>query len=127
MRILFSVRKPSNVRHYESVLRELAARGHQVELARERMGDHAWPPFVLALAESLVPIGNRNAASDVGVAGLLAAAAIRGAAMNVEINLPSLAQDDDLRREARVALDGLLADLDGREPALASAVGERIG
>jgi formiminotetrahydrofolate cyclodeaminase len=82
---------------------------------------------VLALAESLAPIGNRNAASDVGVAGLLAAAAIRGAAMNVEINLPSLAGNDDLRHEARLALDAHLDGLESRERALASAVGDRIG
>jgi formiminotetrahydrofolate cyclodeaminase len=81
----------------------------------------------LALAESLAPIGNRNAASDVGVAGLLAAAAIRGAAMNVEINLPSLREDDGLRREAGAALEAHLADLGARERALASAVGDRIG
>lgn len=81
----------------------------------------------LSLAELLAPIGNRNAASDVGVAGLLAAAAIRGAAMNVQINLPSLPEGDALRDEARAALGASLADLDRRERELATAVGERIG
>jgi hypothetical protein len=52
LRILFSVRKPSNVRHYESVLRALAARGHDVALVREALGEFEWPPFVLALAEA---------------------------------------------------------------------------
>lgn len=52
MRILFSVRKPSNVRHYESVLRALAARGHEIELVREPLGDFDWPRFVLDLAKS---------------------------------------------------------------------------
>ena len=52
MRILFSVRKPSNVRHYESVLRALAARGHEIELVREPLGDFDWPRFVLDLARS---------------------------------------------------------------------------
>jgi hypothetical protein len=52
LRILFSVRKPSNVRQFESVLRALAARGHDVMLVREALGEFDWPPFVLALAES---------------------------------------------------------------------------
>ena len=50
MRILFSVRNPSYVRHYEGVIRALAARGHQVELVTERFGKSEWPSSVLALA-----------------------------------------------------------------------------
>lgn len=82
---------------------------------------------VLALAEELASIGNRNAVSDVGVAGLLAGAAIRGAAMNVQINLPSLPEDEPLRDEARRELDALVAGLAERERGLAGAVGDRIG
>ena len=82
---------------------------------------------VLTLAEELASIGNRNAVSDVGVAGLLAGAAIRGAAMNVEINLPSLPADEPLRDEARGELDALVAGLAERERGLAAAVGDRIG
>jgi formiminotetrahydrofolate cyclodeaminase len=82
---------------------------------------------VLALAEALAPIGNRNAVSDVGVAGLLAGAAIRGAALNVEINVPSLPDDDPLRDEARRVLDEARSGLDRRERDLASAVVDRIG
>ena len=52
LRILFSVRKPSNVRQFESVLRALAARGHDVAIVREALGDFDWPPFVIALADS---------------------------------------------------------------------------
>ena len=82
---------------------------------------------VLHLAEELAPIGNRNAVSDVGVAGLLASAALRGAAMNVEINLPFLVEDDPLRDEATDALNELLAGLDDRDRTLRTAVGGRIG
>jgi hypothetical protein len=48
LRILVSVRNPSYVRYYDSVLRALAARGHEVELVSEHPGD-TWPPSVLAL------------------------------------------------------------------------------
>lgn len=82
---------------------------------------------VLELAERLAPIGSRHAISDVGVAGHLAAAAIRGAALNVEINLPYLTGDEDLAATARQTVDELLRDLDRREHALGAAVNERIG
>jgi glutamate formiminotransferase/formiminotetrahydrofolate cyclodeaminase len=45
---------------------------------------------VLELCRRLVDIGNRNLISDVGVAVLLAEAALRGANVNVEVNLVSL-------------------------------------
>lgn len=38
-------------------------------------------------------LGNANAVTDVGVAGLLASAAAKGAVFNVEINLQSLPED----------------------------------
>jgi hypothetical protein len=50
LRILFSVRNPSYVRHYESVLRALAARGHEIDLTTERAGKASWPAAVIALA-----------------------------------------------------------------------------
>jgi len=50
LRILFSVKNPDYVRHYASVLRALAARGHQVELVKES-ARHSWPPFVVNLAK----------------------------------------------------------------------------
>jgi hypothetical protein len=50
LRILFSVRNPSYVRYYDSVLRGLAARGHEVELTSEHVGQ--WPPTVLALTKA---------------------------------------------------------------------------
>jgi formiminotetrahydrofolate cyclodeaminase len=82
---------------------------------------------VLQLAERLAPIGSRAAISDVGVAALLAAAALRGAAMNVRINLPFLAEDEPVRTDAVIELERLLVDLERRERAVRDAVETRIG
>ena len=53
LRILFSVRNPSYVRHYDSVLRLLADRGHEIALVTERPEKQGWPPAVLRLAEEV--------------------------------------------------------------------------
>ena len=45
---------------------------------------------LLKLLDNLANYGNANATSDVGVAGLLASAACKGALFNVDINLNSL-------------------------------------
>lgn len=81
---------------------------------------------VLDLAEQVAPIGNRNAISDVGVAGLLAVAALRGAALNVEINLPSLGSDEALRNEAAAEIASLLATADEQDRRVRRAVAERL-
>lgn len=51
---------------------------------------------VLELAALVAEQGSPNAVSDAGVAALLAASALEGAALNVEINLGSI-KDDDYR------------------------------
>jgi len=81
---------------------------------------------VLDLAARLAPIGNRNAISDAGVASLLAVAALRGAALNVEINLPFIAADEALREEAAEGIKALLASVDARDAAVRDAVAERL-
>ena len=81
---------------------------------------------VLSLAERLAPLGNRNAISDVGVAALLAGAAVRGAGLNVEINLPYVVNDDELRRAASEELGAIVQTLDDRERAVRAAVAERL-
>ena len=48
---------------------------------------------LLKMLNNLATYGNANAVSDVGVAGLLASAACKGALFNVDINLNSLPTD----------------------------------
>jgi glutamate formiminotransferase/formiminotetrahydrofolate cyclodeaminase len=81
---------------------------------------------VLGLAARVAPIGNRNAISDAGVAALFAAAAARGAAYNVTINLPSLPDGHDLRAEATRRLAELEASVPQREHEALEAVERRI-
>jgi formiminotetrahydrofolate cyclodeaminase len=82
---------------------------------------------VLGLAETVAPIANRNAISDVGVAALLAVTALRGAALNVQINLPFLGSGEALRRQAGAEIAALLAPLDDRDRAVRRAVAGRLG
>ena len=57
---------------------------------------------LLKLLPDLAKYGNSNCASDVGVASLLASAAVKGALFNVDINLNSLPDDmgSEMRNEA---------------------------
>jgi glutamate formiminotransferase/formiminotetrahydrofolate cyclodeaminase len=71
------------------------------------------------LARLVAEKGNRNSASDAGVAALMARAGVEGAVLNVLINLGSVkdetfkaacrAETDDLSREAHARADAVLA------------------
>jgi formiminotetrahydrofolate cyclodeaminase len=61
----------------------------------------------LELARLAAEKGNRNAITDAGVAALLAEAAMRGAALNVKINLAAIA-DAAWRATAEADVQGLL-------------------
>lgn len=80
---------------------------------------------VLELAEELAPIGGARAISDVGVAAMLGAAAARGAALNVQINLPDVT-DAALRAEAQQTLDAVLPGLYPRLRGIDATVAERM-
>ena len=81
---------------------------------------------VLDLAERIAPIGNRNAVSDAGVAALLAGAGLRGAVLNVRINLPYLPADEPLRDSAPAELERLEALATKGEAAAMAAVSARL-
>jgi formiminotetrahydrofolate cyclodeaminase len=82
---------------------------------------------VLGLAVRLAPIGNPNAASDAGVAAQLASAAVRGAALNVRINLPYLPETDPLRVDGPATLERLEAGATELEREALGVVLGRIG
>lgn len=75
---------------------------------------------ILALAGQVAELGNPNAVSDAGVAALLAASALEGAALNVEINLGSI-KDESYRNEAeRTVLEARADGTRLRDAALAT-------
>jgi formiminotetrahydrofolate cyclodeaminase len=76
---------------------------------------------ILRLAFEVALKGNRNCLSDAGVAGLLAAAACRGAAYNVLINLPGL-RDAEFASAARARLDETLKEAMDLESTIADRV-----
>jgi formiminotetrahydrofolate cyclodeaminase len=81
---------------------------------------------VLDLAERIAPIGNRNAVSDAGVAALLAASGLRGALLNVQINLPHLPADEPMRESAPAEIERLEALAEKGEQAALAAVEARL-
>jgi formiminotetrahydrofolate cyclodeaminase len=81
---------------------------------------------VLDLAERIAPIGNRNAVSDAGVAAQLAAAGLRGALLNVRINLPYLAEAEPMKESAPVEIARLEAQATKGERAALAAVDARL-
>jgi len=65
---------------------------------------------VLELAAQAAQLGNSNAVTDAGMAGLLAQAAAQGALLNVEINLKSLPAEAD-KNDVETALQRLRSAL----------------
>ncbi len=62
---------------------------------------------ILKLVEEIAPIGNTMAISDAGVSAYLAEAALNAALLNVDINLPSI-RDEEFAKKAREDKEGLI-------------------
>lgn len=80
----------------------------------------------LALAQEVSLRGNKNCLSDAGVAALLAAAACRGAAYNVLINLPGL-KGDEFASSARERMEEILQEAEALERATVDHVSRSLG
>ena len=65
---------------------------------------------VIELADQLVKEGNPNSVSDAGVAGEMALAAVRGACMNVQINLAGFSGDDSFAEKYGSRSEELISD-----------------
>jgi formiminotetrahydrofolate cyclodeaminase len=79
---------------------------------------------LLSCQEALAVFGNGNAVSDVGVAALLASAAVKGALFNVEINLQSL--PDDMGVEMRKKVPGIRLECSEISRKIMHAIHERM-
>ncbi len=110
----------------EREAREDAMQGAIVQAADVPLRTARVARQALELARRIAPIGNRNAASDAGVAALLSAAAVRGAILNVRINLPQLPESAPLRREATQELVSLERDAAALEAATLADVAARL-
>jgi formiminotetrahydrofolate cyclodeaminase len=80
---------------------------------------------VLALAGGAAELGNPNAISDVGVAALLAASALEGAALNVEINLGSI-KDETFRDASASTVERARSDAEKMREETLAAVRARL-
>jgi glutamate formiminotransferase/formiminotetrahydrofolate cyclodeaminase len=80
----------------------------------------------MAVVEEMARIGLKSSASDAGVGALLAAAAVRGAHLNVRINAATLA-DAVVRRDYLERAAALQEQARTREAAALTAVEEHLG
>ena len=81
---------------------------------------------VLELAREMAFHGNKNCLSDAGVAALLAAAACRGGAYNVLINLPGL-KDEEFVADTRLRLKEILVEVELFEQQISDHVEHSLG
>ena len=80
---------------------------------------------VMELAERLLPKGNPNLITDVGVAVLLAEAALKSAALNVKINL-SFIKDEEYKNRRSKALEDILSQASQIKDGVLKAIQEEM-
>ena len=102
-----------------NAIRNATLRAAEVPLETAKMGMK-----LLSSLEDLARLGNSNAASDVGVASLLASAAVKGALFNVDINVASL--PDEMGAPVANETNGMREECSTISRGIMHAVHERI-
>ncbi|HMM22891.1 MAG TPA: cyclodeaminase/cyclohydrolase family protein [Selenomonadales bacterium] len=110
----------------EKQVRSAAIQNSLKEAADEPCGAAALCLEVMKKASAMLRIGNRNAASDAAVAGLLAHAALHGALYNVKINIGAV-KDADYTDRMKRRIDALTAESDQLLASLKALAAEVIG
>ena len=123
-RVMDSFGLPKTTDEEKSIRRD-AIRGATLEAAVVPFETASLAMQLLILLPELAAKGNGNAVSDVGVAGLLASAAAKGAVFNVEINLDSL--PEEMGGAIREELPRLKEQTRIASRAVMDAVRERMG
>ena len=80
---------------------------------------------VLKLAQVVAERGNENAASDAGVASLMARSAVEGAGLNVKINLPGI-NDAEFVEKMKTEVKNLIAEANNLQNKIIEAVDRKI-
>ena len=80
---------------------------------------------ILKNQKNIALYGNKNAVSDVGVGSLLAMAGLEGALLNVNINLPSI-KDEEIKKEAIKKSKALVKDARKLHQEIMEIVNDRI-
>ena len=70
--------------------------------------------------------GNKNAVSDIGVGALLSLTGLEGAALNVNINLPGI-EDENIKKDAAAKIEAMLAEGRTLKQTIMEIVNKRIG
>lgn len=110
--VLAAMRLPAAT-EAERASRDAAVRAATLEAARVPLETMKAAVAVLTLLEVTSRLANRNAATDAAVGALIARAAVKGAGLNVDVNLKSLASADGDALLAEVAsLNASAADLE---------------
>ena len=80
---------------------------------------------VLKLAEVVAERGNKNAASDAGVASLMAKSAVEGAGLNVNINLSGI-KDAEFIERMKTEVKNLTAEANNLQSKIIETVNRKI-